>query len=514
MEILEGQEGLEGRLNLDGTTEKRINWFSERLYGSFNDSVYHQELEDFFTRERETTVFGGGLERKIEFSIIDNLDKVDLRKIGLGKKKIKKFLKFGYAMARFSHEGQLRKSRNPFIEHPEEVGEDTAKYEVSFTTVAGALLHDGTEHKTKEECERKSRKLTEIEEAAIFYSIGLEFYNFIRLDNEFSNEDKQKLYRVTHMLMHVLDGITDRGKTNDIDYMRDGIFYRPYSPVSKNSFLNIDPNKIVESLDDFHNVTNNHQLVEYYKKDIHLIELDKDEIEKVSRIIRNIKIPDRIHNTETMRLLSMEFGLAEIFKDFIYIHEIGLAQQRIENKRFFERTMNQGAELRTRSSEEIDHNTYSLRPIVGEDWMDFIQLCYSHYTEMKILTNPNTRENINFVFEEFKKAKELNRKVGMPIELPEDYYEYGNTFDGFLIRQLEALIEGNGNPYENFEGDNLELKRFMYSDFFFIGHNINLLGEEYNINGKQQNIIGFGLDFLHRYPALKRMYFHPKQPKN
>ena len=498
--------------NLD-ELEDRIDWFSERLHEAFNDPKYDQELERFFTRERTTTVFEGGLEQEIKFSIINNLDKVDLIKIGLGKKKIKKFLKFGYAMARFSHEGQLRKSGNPFIEHPEEVGEDTAKYEVSFTTVAGALVHDGPERKTKEESERRGRKLTDIEEAAIFYSYGLEFYNFIRLDNEFSFENKQKLYRVTHMLMHVLDGVTDRDKTNDIDYMKDGVFYRLYSSLNENSLLNIDPNEIVESLDKFHDVENNNQLVENYRKDVHLIELNEDDREKVSRIIRNIKIPDRIHNTETMRLLSMEFGLGEIFKDFVYIHEIGLAQQRTENEIFFERTMNQGAELRARSSEEIDYNISSLIPIIGKDWIEFIHHCFNRYGEMKIFTSPNTKENINFVFEEFKKAKELNRRVGVPIELPEDYYRYGNTFDGFLIRQLEALINGNGNPYENFEGNNLELKRFMYSDFFLIGHNIQLLGVEQKVMGKQQNINEFGLDSLHRYPTLKRIYSNQKQPE-
>jgi len=51
-----------------------------------------------------------------------------------------------YNFAKKAHEGQLRKSGRPYLEHPLQTALTLAELQLDANTIAAALLHDGPEN--------------------------------------------------------------------------------------------------------------------------------------------------------------------------------------------------------------------------------------------------------------------------------------------------------------------------------------------------------------------------------
>ncbi len=100
------------------------------------------------------------LQRKGGGTMVAQLDKLKARVLTYNPKADLQLIESAYAFADVAHQGQLRKSGQPYITHPLAVAEIVAEMELDCASIAAALLHDVLEDCdiTKETLEAKFGK--------------------------------------------------------------------------------------------------------------------------------------------------------------------------------------------------------------------------------------------------------------------------------------------------------------------------------------------------------------------
>lgn len=501
---------LSGLISKFGDNGKKDNHevysFSDELYRRFNDPEENKALEDFLTEKRELTKFENGIEKKIKFGILGNLSDDDTKNVSL--EEIKEFMKFVHLYGKARHEGHKRRSGKDYDEHPIAATINLAKYKVSYKALDAERLHDIVEERIKREI-KKDDLYKALKIKKIFYSIGLELYNFVKNNSKIKN--KERFYRDINIIMRIIANMSNVEGKSHINYLLNQIFYAKFPDIRSGIMIG-SPEDVLPLLkrERFYGVNDNIELVGGYMRDVHGVVLrDRslmDEPSKIKRRTIMCKLSDMTVNLEdmipdyedTVNGLPIQFRAWEYFKGLLITNETGIKQNRVHQGKYLNRIMNQGAELRARFLKEIDKDIKYLEgsELLSNNYIGFVNHFLDAYKKrpgaISGLTRSNKKENIEAAFKAYKEWKRTGK------EIDRKHYFRGNPFDGTLIRYILMMFEGKEQPLKEFSYEGI------YKDLLLLRQVTLRMNEIYKETGKQLTIKRFGLNnMVVNYEKLK-----------
>ncbi len=501
----------------------RVNSLSERVYMMWGDAGKQRELERFlaephnvrvFSRRPSQFGFSDDPNEELGLKLMDRLsldDKVQIANEEVTKDEITEFMKFVHLYGRVSHWHHTRKSGGQYDSHPIEAMLNLAKQDVSYKSLAAMRLHDVVEERVKNEIKSKDPN-KEMKTAAIYYSIGLEIYNFVKNNDKITN--KGHFYESINIIMRIVANLSHIGEKTYFRYLQEQIVYDDPESSKKNTVWAMDPKSIENFLGIFNGVDKNSALVDGYIRDVHNLRFsdEKKHEDAIKRRTLMCKLSDITVNINDMKPryetrskgMPSYFRLWSIFKGLVISEAVGDHIRRLGSQGVYEpRIRRMYEEFRALSLEELSKDIAHLNRTFSprlRRYMSFVDHCLNHYDESNlwVLTKANPKFRIRNTYSNYKriiKAKKRGEKSNLYV----GDLIYGNPIDGTLFTFVRMMVEGKK-----------ELKRYKKKDIYLAAVVLHKLIEtiDYNfsIMDRSTQIEGLQLDTLAgNYEELKKV---------
>jgi len=376
---------------MDRILRDKKEFLSENTYEAFDSEK--RDLEEYvrenyvpYIKERRDTYIRG--ERSID--------------------EIVEMMKFGISYSIVGHRGHERITEEPYVRHPERATLLLNGYNVGYTGYIAEMLHDIVEERAKKELKPDDpayrNKVT-----AMFYSIGLEFYNFVKNNDKIKNKDS--FYKDIKVIMTIIKNLTrDPGKTY-LRYLYDQIFY--WDMPDSVSITEVTPLDVLPHYGKFKYVKDKEQFVKEYIDKVDKIKLTKDYIERIKRRTMHGKIADDLSNLRDMprKYFGIPKRLFAEWKSLVIVHEESFKERKIK-KGYLKKISKQAGELRAEALKQCQE--------------DII------YLGDKGFVSKEDREGLNKELTDYMATKDFHTITSAGS---------GSIFDGTIYRYMRMLLD-------------------------------------------------------------------------
>ena len=321
---------------------------------------------------------------------------------------IVEMMKFGRAYSIAGHRGHKRKTNKPYISHPTSATSLLNGYQVGYTAYIAEMLHDIIEERAEKEL-KTSDPAYRGKVNAIFYSIGLEFYNFVKNNKKIENKDL--FYKDIKIIMTIIKNLTRDSNKTHLRYLYDQIFY--FTMPESGFITEITPVDVLPFYGNFKDIKDKSQFIKEYERHVNSKLLVKNDIERIKRRTIHCKIADDLSNLKDMPrdYFGIPNRLFAEWKSLVIIHEASVKETKIK-KDYLHKISTQAGELRTEALKQCKK--------------DITYLC------KRDLISKEDRKRLDEKLIDYKGTKDfLNTTLG----------GNGNIFDGTIYRYMRMLLD-------------------------------------------------------------------------